>query len=221
MSWLFEAKKRYGLSVLNYVVTSNHIHLLALCEKDQDVISKSMQLIAGRTAQEYNLRKNRQGAFWQDRYHATAIECNNHLIQCMIYIDLNMVRAGAVSHPAEWPFGGFFEVQNERKKFNRIDRKRLMKIFGFADEVELKESRNNVVAEALKEERHTQRESMWIESVGVGSSLFLEQLKEKLGIKTWERKVVGRGETFKLEEELSASSAVFYPQKGYSRPKKE
>jgi putative transposase len=30
-----------------------------------------MQLIAGRTAQEYNRRKNRQGAFWEDRYHAT------------------------------------------------------------------------------------------------------------------------------------------------------
>ncbi len=26
--WLFEAKKRYGLIILNYTVTSNHIHLL-------------------------------------------------------------------------------------------------------------------------------------------------------------------------------------------------
>lgn len=25
MNWLFEAKKRYGLWILNYVVTSNHI----------------------------------------------------------------------------------------------------------------------------------------------------------------------------------------------------
>ncbi|HEW78436.1 MAG TPA: transposase, partial [Phycisphaerales bacterium] len=25
--WLFEAKKRYGLCVLNYIVTSNHVHL--------------------------------------------------------------------------------------------------------------------------------------------------------------------------------------------------
>ncbi len=25
MAWLFEAKKRYGLDVLNYTVTSNHI----------------------------------------------------------------------------------------------------------------------------------------------------------------------------------------------------
>src|SRR5687767_15382090 len=28
LRWVFEAKKRFGLSVLNYMVTSNHIHLL-------------------------------------------------------------------------------------------------------------------------------------------------------------------------------------------------
>ena len=52
-----------------------------------------MQLIAGRTAQEYNQRKDRQGAFWEDRYHATAIEADGHLHRCLIYIDLNMIRA--------------------------------------------------------------------------------------------------------------------------------
>ena len=68
--WLFEAKKRFGLSVLNYIVTSNHIHLLVK-DTDKDIIPRSMQLIAGRTAQEYNQRKGRKGAFWEDRYHAT------------------------------------------------------------------------------------------------------------------------------------------------------
>jgi len=28
IKWLFEARKRFGLEILNYVVTSNHIHLL-------------------------------------------------------------------------------------------------------------------------------------------------------------------------------------------------
>jgi putative transposase len=28
LHWAFEAKKRFGLVVLNYAVTSNHIHLL-------------------------------------------------------------------------------------------------------------------------------------------------------------------------------------------------
>jgi putative transposase len=28
LHWLFEAKKRFGLCVLDYIVTSNHVHLL-------------------------------------------------------------------------------------------------------------------------------------------------------------------------------------------------
>ena len=56
MHWVFEAKKRLGLSVLNYKVTSNHVHLL-VNDTGSNVIAQSMQLIAGRTGQEYNQRK--------------------------------------------------------------------------------------------------------------------------------------------------------------------
>ena len=43
--WVFEAKKRFGLCVLDYMVTSNHIHLLVK-DTGQDVIAQSLQLIA-------------------------------------------------------------------------------------------------------------------------------------------------------------------------------
>jgi hypothetical protein len=62
MDWLFEAKKRFDLNVLNYMVTSNHIHLLIYDKSGRDAIAKSMQLIAARTGQEYNIRKQRKGA---------------------------------------------------------------------------------------------------------------------------------------------------------------
>jgi len=65
ISWPFEAKKRFGLCVLAYTVTSNHIHLLVY-DRKEDVIQKSIQLIAGRTAREYNIRKNWTGTFWEE-----------------------------------------------------------------------------------------------------------------------------------------------------------
>jgi REP element-mobilizing transposase RayT len=77
--WLFEAKKRYKLQVFDFAVTFNHIHLLVV-DSDKDVIPNSLQLIAGKTAQEFNKRKKRKGAFWDDRYHATAIESGEHFI---------------------------------------------------------------------------------------------------------------------------------------------
>ena len=49
LRWLFEAKKRYGLCVLNYIVTSNHINLLVQ-DTYENVIPQSMQLIAGKNA---------------------------------------------------------------------------------------------------------------------------------------------------------------------------
>ncbi len=99
MQWLYQARKRYGLAILNYMVTSNH--LLVADTGKRDIIPKSMQLVAGRTAQEYNQRKNRSGAYWEDRYHATAVESGDHLARCLVYIDTNMVRADVVSHPSK------------------------------------------------------------------------------------------------------------------------
>jgi len=130
LRWVFEAKKRFGLSVLNYRVTSNHIHLLVK-DTGPNVIAQSMQLIAGRTAQEYNQRKGRRGAFWEDRYHATAIETDEHLHRCLVYIDLNMVRAGAVSHPVKWLHSGYHEIQEPPERYAVIDQQGLIELCGF------------------------------------------------------------------------------------------
>jgi putative transposase len=74
LKWVFEAKKRFGVSILNYSVTSNHIHLIMKDVRGRDAIPRTMQLVAGRTGQEYNQRKKRKGAFWEDCYHATAVK---------------------------------------------------------------------------------------------------------------------------------------------------
>lgn len=120
LDWLFEAKKRYGVVILNYMATCNHIHLLIHDRDGGEIIPKSVQLVAGRTAQEYNQRKRRKGAFWEDRYHATAVQIDQHLIQCIVYMDLNMVWAGAVKHPSEWPHSGMERFK--RRPSVQIDR---------------------------------------------------------------------------------------------------
>ncbi len=130
--WLFEARRRYGVSILNYVVTSNHIHLMAWCD-DNETLPRTMRLVAGRTAQNYNRRKERRGAFWEDRYHAVPIKDRSHFLECLTYIDLNMVRAGAVDHPREWPCAGFNEIQFPRQRYVIIDYKRLYQFAGEPD----------------------------------------------------------------------------------------
>ena len=96
-----------------------------------------MQLIAGRTAQEYNRRKQRKGAFWEDRYHATAVEKNEHLARCLVYIDLNMVRAGVVGHPGEWRWSGYKEIQNPPERYRVVYMQMLMYLLGNKSQDEL------------------------------------------------------------------------------------
>ncbi|MBN1930263.1 MAG: transposase [Desulfobacterales bacterium] len=199
LQWLFEAKKRYGLCVLNYMVTSNHIHLLVVDGGERKVIPKSIQLIAGRTGQEYNQRKNRNGAYWEDRYHATAVSSDRHLIECIVYIDLNMVRAGVVTHPSEWDFGGYNEIQNPRERYALIDYKRLMDLFHFSTVDQLRNSHKKWVEEILKTKNYV-RESKWSQSIAVGSKSFVEGIKEKLGILVKGRKLIGSNDLYQLRE---------------------
>lgn len=199
LQWLFEAKKRYGLSVLNYMVTSNHIHLLVRDKGERDVIPNSIQLIAGRTGQEFNQRKNRKGAYWEDRYHATAVETDTHLIQCMVYMDLNMVRAGVVGHPSEWAFSGYNEIQAPRQRYALIDYEGLRDLVNVRGMGDLAEAYRGWVEESIEEERHV-RDGKWTESVAVGSEAFVTATKEKLGVKVKGREMIDDDGTYVLRE---------------------
>ena len=178
--WLFEARKRYGLCVLNYIVTSNHIHLLVR-DRGHGEIYRGIQLIAGRTAQEYNRRKNRNGAFWEDRYHATAVDTDTHLVRCMVYIDFNMVRAGVVRHPADWAWSGYHEIQSPPKRYQVIDQQSLMDLLDIGEYEQLQQSHKDWV-EKMLDSPHHDRDPSWSNSIAVGSREYLEHIKNALGI---------------------------------------
>lgn len=188
MNWLFEARRRYGLSVLDFIVTSNHTHLLVSDHHGKDVIPRSMQLISGRTAQQYNLRKMRKGAFWQDRYHATVIATDDHLMRCMAYIDLNMVRAGVVDHPSKWRWSGYCEIQSPRQRYRLIDRDMLNRYLGCRDDEGLNRHHRNYI-EAVLAEKKDQRDAMWTQGVAVGSHAFIEEIQSKMGVRVKHRRV--------------------------------
>ena len=185
--WLFEARKRYGLTVLNYMVTSNHIHLLVVDGEDESTIARSLQLVAGRTAQEYNLRKGRKGAFWEDRYHATAIESGKHLRRCMAYIDLNMCRAGIVEHPLQWECCGYHAIQEQPLRYRIIDRERAAALLGYHTAVDLATGQRDWVAGW--QEAWSGRDIEWSESVAVGSEAFVSDIQTRLDIRTRHRQI--------------------------------
>lgn len=146
--WLFEAKKRFGLCVLNYTVTSNHVHLL-IRDTAPGVISQSIQLVAGRTARDYNQRKARAGTYWEDRYHTTAVDADEYLRRCLVYVDLNMVRAGVVKHPADWLHSGYREIQAPPERYAIVDLAALSALTGCSTVAEFQKAHREWVDEAL------------------------------------------------------------------------
>jgi len=202
LHWLFEAKKRFGLCVLNYIVTSNHVHLLVK-DTGRGEIARSMQLAAARVAQEYNRRKGRKGAFWEDRYHATAVDSDSHLARCLLYIDLNMVRAGVVAHPGDWAESGFAELVSNRQRYQLLDLETLGAFLGLEAGDRVRRVRMDWVDKAL-EEGAGERNPEWTESLAVGSLDFVRQVQQGLGKRAAYRSIRRMDDACILGEDLGA-----------------
>ncbi|MFK7861933.1 MAG: transposase, partial [Granulosicoccus sp.] len=176
--WLFQARKLYSLSVLNYVVTSNHVHLLVQ-DPGNHGLDASMQLINTRTAKEMNQRHQRRGLLWQDGFQVTVIQTNAHLARCMNYIDMNMVRAGVVLHPKDWRCGGYYESINPVKRGGRIDQSSTRKLLKFDSTKALQTARDGWIAQKLASTDH-RRESYWADSIAVGDLEFALRMKRAM-----------------------------------------
>ena len=150
-----------------------------------------MQLAAGCVAQEYNRRKSRKGAFWEDRYHATAVATDDHLIQCLIYIDLNMVRTGVVSHPGDWCESGYSDLMSMRQRYAVLDIPALMELLDIDDYAQLVMQRKAWVDQALAAGLgEDERDPRWTGGIAVGSYEFVESVQLGLGYSVRGRSIV-------------------------------
>jgi putative transposase len=100
---LSEEAKQHGVEVHAYVLMSNHIHLLLTPQRDQ-ALPRMMQALGRRYVRHFNLRHGRTGTLWEGRYRSSLIQTERHLLACMVYLDLNPVRAGLVAYPSEHPW---------------------------------------------------------------------------------------------------------------------
>jgi hypothetical protein len=134
----------------------------------------------------------------------------------MVYIDLNMVRARVVNHPAEWPFCGYNEIQNPRQRYSLIDYNRLIPLLQMKDIGELQESCRMRVEQNLATENQS-RDNKWTESIAVGRKAFIEVVIKRLGIKAKGRKIVSRKKSYELREPAIPYGANFTPENGLLR----
>jgi len=152
-----------------------------------------------------------------DRYHATAVESDEHLVKCIVYIDLNMVRAGVVRHPSEYRFCGHKEIQDPPKRYAVIANKALSSLFSIDDQIDFRqEHRQWVEAELLKDV--AKRKSLWSDSIAIGSKEFVENIHLQLGLRAKGRSVVIEEEGAVLKEAPTPYNTLFEGERSALRP---
>lgn len=65
-------------------------------------VSELMRNIQMGFAKWYNRRFHRRGAFWEGRFKSTLLADLTAVQECLLYVDLNPVRAGLVQQPEHW-----------------------------------------------------------------------------------------------------------------------
>jgi putative transposase len=91
---------RRGWRCLAYCLMPNHYHLLV--ETPTPNLSEGMHALNSRYARGFNAVHARVGHVFQGRFHAAAVQRDEHLHAAIRYIAHNPVDAGIVGHPAAW-----------------------------------------------------------------------------------------------------------------------
>ena len=89
-----------------YVLMSNHLHLL-VTPATAEGVPRMMQALGRGYVRHFNRRHHRSGTLFEGRYRSTVIEAERYLLACMVYIDLNPVRAGMVQQPQDYAWSSY------------------------------------------------------------------------------------------------------------------
>jgi len=100
---LGECAERFGVRLHAYVLMDNHFHLLAT-PSSADGLPQWMQAVGRGYVRYFNDRHQRTGTLWEGRYRSTVLQAERYLLPCMVYMDLNPVRAGLVAEARDYPW---------------------------------------------------------------------------------------------------------------------
>jgi putative transposase len=110
---LAENAQKFAVAIHAYVLMDNHFHLLAT-PATAEALPLMMQAVGRSYVRYFNQRHGRSGTLWEGRYRSTLIETERYLLACMVYIDLNPVRAGMAAQPGAWPWSSHTHYLGQR-----------------------------------------------------------------------------------------------------------
>jgi putative transposase len=118
-------------------------------------LSWFMKSLLERFTKWFNGRHKRSGTLWEDRFKSVIVESGTAARTIAAYIDLNPVRAGMVSDPADYRWSGYGEAVGGGAKGNGKKAR-----YGLILTVRNPESRDQIALEAWKDVSRIYRRAM-------------------------------------------------------------
>src|SRR3954466_2686694 len=90
-----------GCALHAYCLMTNHVHVL-LPPPSADACATLMRDLGQRYVAYFNRRYRRTGTLWEGRFRPCLVDSAQYVLACYRYIELNPVRAGMASAPAQY-----------------------------------------------------------------------------------------------------------------------
>ena len=116
---LYKESENFEIKIIAYCIMDNHVHLLINVEKIE-TMSKFMHKVNFMYAQYYNfMENNRKGYVFRNRFVSEPICDEFHLLNCIIYIHNNPVKAKMVKYAYQYKYSSYniFLTKNEENNF--------------------------------------------------------------------------------------------------------
>ncbi len=137
LSELENARTKYDLFLLGYVVMPNHVHI-AIYPKQEVALGPAIGMIKGQSGKKIiaSWRKSRpraldrlsvvrsgrqRYAFWQKRCYDHNCRTTDAVREKIHYCHMNPVKAGLVNDPGDWPWSSYNWYQGDRDSIIHVD----------------------------------------------------------------------------------------------------
>ncbi len=106
---LIRAGARFALRIDAWCLMTTHFHVIAAAPRP--ALSAAMHRLNGLYGQRFNLRHERRGHLFENRFSAHVLDSDQHWENACRYVFNNPVDAGLCARAEEWPWsGGLFRA---------------------------------------------------------------------------------------------------------------
>lgn len=114
---LKKSKKQFRFKLYGWCLMPNHPHLII----SSNSLSKAMHNINFSYAQYFNSKYKRVGYVWQNRFKSFVVQKDKYLLNLIVYIEYNPVRAKIVTNPEDYRWSSYRARVLGDDKFGLLD----------------------------------------------------------------------------------------------------